>query len=88
MIEIAPEEYWKKSTIHNIDLYLFVLKIDDKIGWRLPTSDEWLYYIYDASDPNQWNGNSNHWFADELGYIEDQGEPELVIIPVRDLKDD
>jgi hypothetical protein len=86
MIEIAPEEYWKKSTIHNIDLYLFVLTIDGKIGWRLPTSDEWIYYVYDASDPNHWMGN--YWFSDELGYIEDQGEPELDIIPVRDLKDD
>ena len=86
MIEIAPEEYWKRSTIHNIDLYLFVLKIDGKIGWRLPTYDEWLYYVYDANDPN--HSNCNYWFADELGYIEDQGEPELVIIPVRDLKDD
>ena len=73
MIEIAPEEYWKRSTIHNIDLYLFVLKIDGKIGWRLPTLDEYL-------------GTSvMGWYLDDRCRFSGELHP---ITPVRDLKDD
>jgi hypothetical protein len=38
-IEIAPKEYWIKSTYNEAVLYCFQLNIDGKMGWRLPKKD-------------------------------------------------
>ena len=57
MIEIAPEEYWKPLTMQEAKLYCFSLNIDDKIGWRLPTKDE--YYNEWKIPMLCWNQSSN-----------------------------
>jgi formylglycine-generating enzyme required for sulfatase activity len=44
MIEVAPEEYWIKSTYEDAKFYCFSLNIDGKSGWRLPTREEWIGY--------------------------------------------
>ena len=40
MIEIAPKDYWIHCTYAEAILYCFLLEIDNKKGWRLPTSLE------------------------------------------------
>lgn len=44
-IEIAPKEHWKKLTIEDAKLYCFLLNIDNKTDWRLPTEDEFYSKI-------------------------------------------
>jgi hypothetical protein len=43
-IELAPIEYMKAMSWDEAKLYCFLLNIDGKIGWRLPTMRElhWL----------------------------------------------
>ena len=40
MIEIAPKEYEVSLSFHESKMYCFLLSIDGKLGWRLPTIDE------------------------------------------------
>ena len=43
-IELAPIEYMKSMTWDEAKLYCFLLNIDGKVGWRIPTMRElhWL----------------------------------------------
>lgn len=43
-IEFAPKEYWKQMSADEAILYCFSLTINGKIGWRLPTEQEWCRY--------------------------------------------
>lgn len=49
-IEFAPDYFWNYCTYEEAILYCFQLNIDDKIGWRLPTYDEWLDYDIFSDD--------------------------------------
>lgn len=40
-IEIAPKEYHIECSLPEAILYCFTLNIDGKIGWRLPTDEEY-----------------------------------------------
>jgi hypothetical protein len=40
-IEIAPLNYHKECSLPEAILYCFTLNIDGKIGWRLPTDEEY-----------------------------------------------
>ena len=79
MIEIAPDEYWIECTFPEIKMYLFCLKIDDKIGWRLPTDAEQAKW-HPRVSPECWTAE------DELGgdYYTQVGLIGL-LVPVRDL---
>ena len=72
MIERAPEEYHKTLTYEEAVLYCFLLNIDGKTGWRLPTLREiftqGLYGWYSGDDCNRISRGK--------------------VMPVRDLKDD
>ena len=81
MIEVAPEEYWVETSFENIQLYLFSLNIDGKVGWRLPTGEE-LNEIYESE--NEYATTWYHWTADDD--VESDGR--LYVRPIRDLKDD
>lgn len=41
MIEIAPIDRELRLSYEEALMYCFLLNIDDKTGWRLPTKDEW-----------------------------------------------
>lgn len=46
-IEIAPKEYQIDCTYQEAVLYCFLLNINGKTCWRLPTYDEWINtYIF------------------------------------------
>jgi hypothetical protein len=75
MIEIAPEEYWKQMSADEAIMYCFSLTINGKIGWRLPTKEE--YY-------NEYKIPMLCWNLDSTvgpGMIRDT-------VPVRELNDD
>jgi hypothetical protein len=40
--ELAPEEFHKKLSLEEAQLYCFSLNIDGKTGWRLPTYNEYV----------------------------------------------
>jgi hypothetical protein len=85
MIEIAPEEYWVECTWQEIKLYLFVLTIDGKQDWRLPTEEEqedWFVSIPNIK-AERWTITDTlveEWYT-RVG-------SKFLLIPVRDLKDD
>lgn len=86
MIEIAPEEYWVKTTFNNIQFYLFSLSIDGKVDWRLPHQSELVEFFNPEFD---WDVLDYHWVFDDLEYNSEYWNTrEFTIIPVRDLKDD
>jgi hypothetical protein len=85
MIEIAPEEYWVECTWQEIKLYLFVLTIDGKQDWRLPTEEEqedWFVSIPNIK-AERWTITDT---LDEEWYS--RVGSKFLLIPVRDLKDD
>jgi hypothetical protein len=85
MIEIAPEEYWVECTWQEIKLYLFVLTIDGKQDWRLPTEEEqedWFVSIPNIK-AERWTITDT---LDEEWYT--RVGSKFLLIPVRDLKDD
>ena len=86
MIEASPEEYWVETSFENIQLYLFSLNIDGKVGWRIPTEDELFVYL---EVETEWDILDNYWVTkDMLHDTEYWNTREFTIIPVRDLKDD
>lgn len=70
--EIAPKSSHQMS-YDNAILYCFSLNIDGKIGWRMPTLNEYL-----GSDAMGW------YILDDLRHYNDLYH----VTPVRDLKDD
>ena len=54
MIEVAPSDFWKLNVTHSeAQLYCFMLQVDGKKGWRLPTqqeADEMVDMIHDTRD--------------------------------------
>ena len=85
MIEIAPEEYWVECTWQEIKLYLFVLTIDGKQDWRLPTEEEqedWFVSIPNIK-AERWTITDT---LDEEWYS--RVGSKFLLIPVRDIKDD
>jgi hypothetical protein len=72
MIEIAPIDRDLILTYDEAMLYCFSLNIGGKLGWRLPTKDEW----YDTT------ALMGCW------YIDRPSKGKWLIAPVRDLKDD
>jgi hypothetical protein len=85
MIELAPEEYWVECTFQEIKLYLFVLTINGKQDWRLPTEEEQENWF--ANIPNI---NAERWTIEDMldGEWYYQVGSKFLLIPVRDLKDD
>jgi hypothetical protein len=73
MIEIAPIDRELKLNYEEAMLYCFSLNIDGKIGWRLPTKNEW--YDNDAL--------MGCWY---IGRPTRLGN--WLLAPVRDIKDD
>jgi hypothetical protein len=74
MIEIAPIDRELRLSYEEAIMYCFLLNIDGKTGWRLPTKDEWygndqLMGCWYIGRPRPSKGN---W----------------LLAPVRDLKDD
>jgi hypothetical protein len=85
MIELAPEEYWIECTFQEIKLYLFVLTIDGKQDWRLPTEEEqedWFVSIPNIK-AERWTITDT---LDEEWYT--RVGSKFLLIPVRDIKDD
>lgn len=64
MIEVANSDYWKLNvTLESAQMYCFILEIDGKRGWRLPTqleADSMVNMIYD-------DHNHDHIDFDDLG---------------------
>jgi hypothetical protein len=84
-IELAPEEYWIECTFQEIKMYLFVLTIDGKQDWRLPTEEEqedWFVSIPNIK-AERWTITDT---LDEEWYS--RVGSKFLLIPVRDLKDD
>jgi hypothetical protein len=71
-IELAPASDSQMS-YNDAILYCFSLNIDGKIGWRLPTLDEYL------------GTNAMGWYLHDVLRF---GGDLYPITPVRDLKDD
>ena len=46
--ELAPTEYHKLLSLEDAKLYCFSLNIDGKIGWRLPSVEE--FTLVDSPD--------------------------------------
>jgi hypothetical protein len=91
MIEIAPEEYWVECTWQEIKLYLFVLTIDGKQDWRLPSDYDLHVWINDLIPPtDDISHRREPWTTadslDEEWYT--RVGSKFLLIPVRDLKDD
>ena len=63
-IEIAPYHTEKELSYENALLYCFMLKIDDKVGWRIPTYAE-LVYIHDKLD----NDFSGWYLSSKINHI-------------------
>lgn len=60
LVEIAPIEYETKLVWHEAKLYCFLLTIDGKVGWRLPTTKEFkAIYLSD----NDLKGS--YWSSEE-----------------------
>ena len=74
MIEVSPEEYWKRMNYHDGLLYCSLLSIDGKDDWRMPTIEEMgdkrygLQWYRDDGDNILYNFSEVYW-----------------IIPVRDI---
>lgn len=79
MIEIAPTEYWEQIPINQSKLYCFSLTIDGKVGWRLPTQQEYNHYA--AIQPTA-------LFQEQLEGLGPDNHFLKLVIPVRDLQDD
>jgi hypothetical protein len=75
MIEIAPEEYWKKLNYYEAIMYCFSLNIDGKIGWRLPNSVE-----YELTEKTGWTVEDLHFFTDTFKL-----RVQFLTTPVRDI---
>lgn len=73
MIEIAPDEYQISCSYDEAVLYCFQLIIDGKIGWRLPTRDEY----YDWEEIYGWYRDANLTYR--------KNDTQMQIIPVRDI---
>ena len=100
MIEISTSDYWKLNVTHEeAQLYCFMLQIDGKKGWRLPTekeADDMVGMIHDDRDKYAYIdfedlGEFSEYWADfdSLGMwtIEDDHDVDSVcdVIPVRDI---
>ena len=79
--EIAPKSTEILSTWNDARLYWFSLIIDDKTGWRLPTTDE-LNEIYESENDfekrwywssTEYNGNSGIYGQNMNGGIKGYG---------------
>jgi hypothetical protein len=75
MIEIAPEEYWKKLNYYEAIMYCFSLNIDGKIGWSLPNSVE-----YELTEKTGWAADDLYTFPDTLKL-----RVQFLTTPVRDI---
>jgi hypothetical protein len=42
-IEISPRQYWKRLNYYDALLYLSILNIDGKEGWKLPSDNQKQY---------------------------------------------
>ena len=79
-IEVSPKEHWKYLTLEDAILYCFSLNIDNKIGWRLPTSRE---YEQTTGIPHfaLHQAEFNRMSKSQLNY-----DIPLRIVPVRDIQ--
>jgi hypothetical protein len=78
-IEIAPEEYHKEEITYSEALvYCFSLNIDGKIGWRLPTDQEYVFEL-----PDRYNV-----LFQNCNYFDRNTATCIPVRDVRDLKDD
>jgi hypothetical protein len=76
-IEIAPKEYWKRLNYYDALLYLSILNIDGKEGWKLPSDnqkqDVWPTFKWTVEDGEGYKNETilldKHWW----------------VIPVRDI---
>ena len=59
--EIAPKETEITTTWYDAKLYCFVLNIDGKTGWRLPTKEELNVIFKSDNDFDTWY----YWSATE-----------------------
>ena len=78
-IEIAPTEYWIQCTYPEALLYCTMLKIDGKVGWKIPTYKQ--YVDNDMFSYSCWLKAMNMldtFWIDEIARC----------IPVRDIIDD
>jgi hypothetical protein len=76
--EIAPVKYWITVPLDDIRLYLLVLNIDGKTGWRVPYSSELkiLRELQIAVDEVTWSCQSCALLTKSM--------VPLLLIPVRD----
>jgi hypothetical protein len=76
--EIAPEEFHKKLSLEEAQIYCFSLNIDGKTGWRLPTYNECI--IADDALGDGWNQKDigNEYFT--------RNPTRYYCYPVRDLR--
>ena len=42
MISVSQKRFWIECTYDEALLYCFQLKINNRLGWRLPTKKEWF----------------------------------------------
>ena len=63
MIEIAPKEYEVSLSFDESKMYCFLLNVDGKLGWRLPTIEE-LEGIYTCI--NDFRKNGWYWSSTEV----------------------
>ena len=66
---ISPEAMCYDNAI----MYCFSFNLDGKIGWRMPTRDEYL------------GSDASGWYVDDVSRHSNNLYP---VTPVRDLKDD
>jgi translation initiation factor 2B subunit (eIF-2B alpha/beta/delta family) len=88
-IEISPRQYWKRLNYYDALLYLSILNIDGKEGWRLPNNFDVKEPLYDIIEQEHIDGII--WYD---GMFKDMVEPYVawekitfsyVVIPVRDI---
>lgn len=101
-VEFAPKEYRKyELDWDEARLYCFSLRIDGKVGWRLPTALELMddrvdELIYDTDQSNWfWTAECSTDRAEQVDLYDFEtmsfgktNRSSVWVCPVRDLKDD
>lgn len=99
-LELAPYKHWLfNSSLDSGNMHCFILEIDGKRGWRLPTNDEGTALIRLVEDqpeiPKDLQEFARYWVDDDIwgfwtsddyndnSWVHD--EDVFTVIPVRDL---
>lgn len=68
--EVAPKSSEVKATLDEAKMYCFSLRVDDRVGWRLPTKYELLKIFQKENDfEKDWYLSSTVFFDDSIWMV-------------------